>query len=148
MTFEEFVSWMSMASSTCIHPVPHRNQLDWFVDPNGNVIVDFIGKFECLESHWALIAAKLGIAVSLKHENRNPRRTRHYSEYYSPKTREIVARKFQTDIEFFGYDFEGASAPQPFWFDTSQSANPAATERPAPKDEGPGHKEKVFAAEL
>src|SRR5690348_1412318 len=43
MPFEVFVSGMKFASATCIHPVPHRYQLDWFVDPSGRVIVDFIG---------------------------------------------------------------------------------------------------------
>src|ERR1044071_5522282 len=53
MTFDEFIDWMKLASSTCMHPVPHRYQLDWFVNPHGEVIVDFIGRYENIERDWA-----------------------------------------------------------------------------------------------
>jgi len=105
MTFEEFIDWMKLASSTCLHPVPHRYQLDWFVNPNGDVIVDFIGRYERLPEDWAKIAARLGITVPLPRVNVNPGRTRHYTEYYSARTRDLVAARFAVDIEFFGYEF-------------------------------------------
>jgi hypothetical protein len=35
--------------------------LDWFVDPNGNVLADFIGRFEHLDEDWAFVTQKLGI---------------------------------------------------------------------------------------
>ncbi len=114
MSFEEFVDWVEFASSTCIHPVPHRNQLDWFVDPHGNVLVDFIGRFESLESDWTRIAQKLGITQPLPHANKNPRRTRSYTEYYTPRTRRIIAERFRIDIQYFGYEFESAKAPVSF----------------------------------
>lgn len=104
MSFDEFVEWMKFASSTCLHPVPHRYQLDWFVDPHGNVIVDFIGKFENLDSDWGKIAQKLGIDKPLPHLRQNPRK-RHYTEYYNDRTRKIIADRFAIDIEYFGYEF-------------------------------------------
>ena len=104
MTFDEFVSWIQYSSSTCIHPVPHVNQLDWLVDPHGNVLVDFIGKFETLQDNWMVIAKKLGIKQHLPHKNKNPRK-KYYTEYYSRKTRTIIEDKFRRDIEFFGYKF-------------------------------------------
>ena len=106
MSFEEFVNWIGYSSSTCIHPVPHRNQLDWFVDPHGNVVVDFIGKFESLQEDWAFVCKKTGIEKQLPHKNRNPRE-KHYTEYYTSSTRNIVADKFKIDIEYFGYKFNG-----------------------------------------
>ncbi len=110
MSFEEFIDWMKFSSSTCIHPVPHRNQLDWFVDPHGRVLADFIGHFETLEQDWAAIAPKLGLPAQLPHLNRNPRRAKHYTEYYTARTREIVAERFKEDIDYFGYEF---GEPQP-----------------------------------
>ena len=104
MTFEEFVDWIKYSSSTCIHPVPHRNQLDWLIDPHGNVIVDFIGKFESLQEDWALVCKKVGIGKPLPHEKRNPR-GKHYTEYYTSATKDIIADKFRVDIEYFGYEF-------------------------------------------
>ena len=112
MSFEAFVEWLNFSSSTCIHPSPHRNQLDWFVDPHGEVIVDFIGRFETLTRDWARIAGRLGIRQPLPHKNRNPRERRPYPEYYTSRTRELVARKFRVDIDFFGYEFDHSpSAP-------------------------------------
>ena len=105
MTFEQFIDWMKLASSTCMHPVPHRYQLDWFVNPHGEVIVDHIGKYENLEQDWAMIAARLGIRTPLPRVNVNPARTRHYTEYYTDRTRALVASRFSIDIEYFGYEF-------------------------------------------
>jgi hypothetical protein len=106
MTFEEFVNWIKYSSSTCIHPVPHRNQLDWFIDPHGNVIIDFIGKFENLHEDWTFVCKKTGIEKQLPHENMNPRK-KNYTEYYTAATRNIIAEKFKVDIEYFGYEFNG-----------------------------------------
>ena len=105
MSFDQFVDWIQYSSATCIHSSPHRYQLDWFVDPNGHLLADFIGRFERLEQDWAFVANKLGITAPLPHRRSNPR-ARHYTEYYNDRTREIVARKFQADVETFGYQFE------------------------------------------
>jgi Sulfotransferase family len=105
MGFDQFIEWMRFASCTCIHPVPHRYQLDWFVSPHGDVIVDFIGKYENLESDWAAISARLGIGAKLPRLNVNTERTCDYVSYYSEKTRRIVAERFAVDIERFGYKF-------------------------------------------
>ncbi len=104
MTFEQFVDWIEYSSATCVHSSPHRYQLDWFVDPNGNVLADFIGKFERLDEDWAFVAQKLGVNEKLPHRRANPR-ARHYTEYYTPRTRDVIASKFKVDIERFGYEF-------------------------------------------
>src|SRR5512140_1266429 len=104
MSFEQFVDWIEYSSATCVHSSPHRYQLDWFVDPNGNVLADFIGKFERLDEDWAFVAQKLGLGEKLPHRRQNPR-DRHYTEYYNSRTRDVIANKFKVDIEHFGYEF-------------------------------------------
>lgn len=106
MTFAEFIDWMRFASSTCLHPVPHRYQLDWFVNANGDVIVDHIGRFENLESDWERIQAKLGISIVLPKLNHNPNRQRDYREYYTKELADKVKQRFAVDIEYFNYHFE------------------------------------------
>src|SRR5437764_10884791 len=106
MTFHQFAEWIQYSSSTCIHSSPHRYQLDWFVDPNGKMLADFIGRFERLQEDWAFVTRKLGLSEELPHARANPR-TRHYSEYYTPRTRDIIANKFKIDIERFDYEFAG-----------------------------------------
>ena len=57
-----------------MHSSPHRYQLDWFVDANGNLLADFIGKFERLDEDWAFVAQKLGLEEKLPHRRENPGR--------------------------------------------------------------------------
>ena len=105
MSFEQFVDWIQFSSATCIHSSPHRYQLDWFLDGSGHMLADFIGRFERLNEDWAVVADKLGITEKmLPHARENPR-ARHYTEYYNPRTRDLIAQKFRVDIEHFGYQF-------------------------------------------
>jgi len=105
MSFDEFVHWIKYSSSTCVHPVPHTNQLDWFVDPHGNLMVDFIGKFENLIEDWNVISSKLGISQELPHVNINPDKSKHYTKYYTDATKKIIGDKFKIDIKYFDYEF-------------------------------------------
>ena len=105
MTFDAFVKWIKYSSSTCVYPLPHVNQLDWFVDPHGNLLVDFIGKFENIDNDWGTIAGKLGLTQELPHKNKNPKKRKHYTEYYSETTKKDIQDKFRTDIEYFKYEF-------------------------------------------
>lgn len=105
MTFQEFVGWINYASDTCIHPTKHKNQLDWFLDDQGKLLVDFIGRFERLAEDWKQVCVRLDIQASLPHLNYNPVNQRHHTEYYTDHTREIIGRKFRVDIEYFDYKF-------------------------------------------
>lgn len=105
MSFDEFVAWINHASDTCIHPSRHKNQLDWFTDRKNNVLVDYIGKFECLSEDWKKISDQFQLKDSLPHKRRNPNNAKHYTEYYTLSTRDIIAKKFQIDIEYFEYTY-------------------------------------------
>lgn len=104
MTFAQFCDWIKFSSATCIHPLPHRYQLDWYLDQNGNVIVDFIGRFEKIKEDWDVVSKRLNIDKALPFLNSNLAR-RHYSDYYNKKTRDIIMNRFAVDVEYFGYEF-------------------------------------------
>lgn len=104
LTFEEFVRWISKSSDTCVHPSPKVNQLDWLLDDSGNVAVDFIGRFERLEEDWAVVARRIGADPVLPHRRANPMK-KHYTDYYTTASRDIIGEKFAVDIEYFGYAF-------------------------------------------
>ena len=107
MSFEQFVDWIQYSSATCVHSSPHRYQLDWFVDANGNLLADFIGKFERLDEDWSFVAQKLGRGAEVAAlDAQTPARVI-TAEYYTPRTRDIIAAKFKVDIERFGYEFAG-----------------------------------------
>jgi chondroitin 4-sulfotransferase 11 len=79
------------------------NQLDYITDDNGNVLVDFIGRYENLEEDFRNMDLA-GCAVKLPHINKSTHSD--YRNYYTDETREIVAQRFAKDCEFFGYQFD------------------------------------------
>lgn len=73
---------------------------------DGKLAVDYVGKFENLDDDFKKICKKAGIkAVQLPHRLKSSR-SRHYSQFYSKETREIVQCKYIADIEAFNYVFE------------------------------------------
>jgi hypothetical protein len=109
-TFDEFVKnctekqWMGNGYYSFTF-----NQLRYLTDKNGEVLVDFIGRFETFAQDISHVFDMLGLEASqleIPHENRSAHS--HYSEMYTPETREIVRKRFRRDIEFFGYEFETA----------------------------------------
>lgn len=107
MDFDSFVDWIQNSSDTCIHCQGIRFQADWLRDVNGKTLVDFIARFERLDEDWKTIAARLGLADTLPRDNANSERKKRYTEYYTPRTRDIIGRKFDEDVRRFGYGFEG-----------------------------------------
>jgi hypothetical protein len=104
-TFDEFVY-------NCDHEIIdydgrkwiYRNQIDYLSDDQGRLIVDYVGRFERLESDFILATQRaIGHAIPLPHLNGFFHR--HYSEYYSSATAEYVGTRFRRDIEAFGYAF-------------------------------------------
>lgn len=83
------------------------NQLDYLTDADGRLLVDYVGRFERLAQDCAIVAARLGFdAGALPHANAS--RHAHYSTYYTPALRDVVAERFARDIAAFGYVFEAA----------------------------------------
>jgi hypothetical protein len=93
--FDEYIRWR------CREEV--RFQKDYLYTPQGELLVDFVGRFENLEADFAAICARIGVPASLPRLNVS--NTRPYREFYSGETRELVRRIFAPDIELFGYDF-------------------------------------------
>ncbi len=75
---------------------------------NGEVSVDFLGKYENLESDLAKVMDVLGVKASLKLPRANSRyrgSTRPYREMYDDRSRDIVAKTYKREIELLGYSF-------------------------------------------
>ena len=66
---------------------------------------DFIGKMENLAEGLQYVCDQIGIEMQeLGHRHQTDHA--HYSTYYTPRTRQIIARLYREDIETFGYEFE------------------------------------------
>jgi hypothetical protein len=109
MSFLEFLGW-HIASN------PPR-QLDFVTEPHGGKrLVDYIGRFETLERDVATIQERLGLEIRSDIEHKNPslnRKSKDHKEYYDEEGRNLVENYFRTDLDLFGYDFDGFNENMP-----------------------------------
>jgi chondroitin 4-sulfotransferase 11 len=98
-TFDDFLkkTTTGMAERTT------RNQLDYVTDDRGELIVDFVGRYERLGDEFARIRERIGLGEELPHVNKSTHDE--YRKYYTEETQDIVAQRFARDIRHFGYAF-------------------------------------------
>ena len=82
-------------------------QSPFVTNSRGELIVDLVGRFECLADDFELVRRKLRLQVSLVCRNRS--RHRDYRDYYSHRMRALVADGYREDIQRFGYTFDGVA---------------------------------------
>ena len=93
--FDEYIEWrVSEAKVT---------QSEFFCDREDNVIVDFVGRLESIRDDFRTICDTLGLEANLPHKNSSSHRD--YRDYYTDRTRRLVANYFREDIDRFGYAF-------------------------------------------
>ena len=106
--FKAFLMWkLSEARPYQYHlDTSMERQTDYLVDLEGNLIVDFVGRYENLGEDFARACRRIGIAPrGLPHRRHARDRERDYRSYYDAETRDLVGSRFLKDIETFGYDF-------------------------------------------
>ena len=108
MSFEDFCHNHLYASDTCRQPTLHKNQIDWLCDESGLCIMDYVYKVENFELAIKEIEERTEGRLRLvnRAKNRNPNSpSKKYRELYSDRTRKIIAKRFQKDIDYFKYTF-------------------------------------------
>lgn len=82
-----------------------KNQIG-YINSDGEIVIDFVGKYENLVRDFGLVASKLGLKnIRLPHVSHGSSYG-HYSEFYTDETRDIVAKRFDRDINYFNYTFD------------------------------------------
>lgn len=91
--------------------VHFRPQHTFICDESLRIRMDFIGRVEHMGRDFAYVADRLGVTASLVRVNSSGRRD--YRKAYDRRTQATVADLYRTDIELFGYRFDGANdAPE------------------------------------
>ena len=80
------------------------NQLDWITDEDGNILVDYIGRFENYGKEFNFISNKVGLKLK-DYPHYNKTEHKHYTHYYNDLSVDIISERFSKDIEYFGYQF-------------------------------------------
>lgn len=111
-TFERFVAKYPMEYPA--NQLDYISSIQWKWDRKNNIyiykpdevnlLVDFIGRYENLENDVNYIKNKFKIDNEFPHLNKTEHK--HYSQYYNNYTKEIIAKKCERDIKYFGYKFE------------------------------------------
>jgi Sulfotransferase family len=98
--FEDYLDWEIRREKMSQHHYVCGAHDEW--------LVDFVGYYERLHEDFAKVCARLKADAQLRQANSSSHRD--YKTYYTPATRELVAKHFQRDIELFGYEFDGLPA--------------------------------------
>ena len=99
--FKDFVKFTQRVFDP--HWEPQVDKFEKQVDSLDNI--NYIGRFENFQEDFNTACDKIGIPrQKLPHKNES--KHKHYTEYYDAETKEIVAKLYAKDIEYFGYKFE------------------------------------------
>ncbi|MDN5850184.1 MAG: sulfotransferase family protein [Nitrococcus sp.] len=85
--------------------VSQELQSDYVVDLRGNLIIDYIARYERLEDDFTEICRRIGIDRPALPHLRQATARKAYRDYYSTKTRALVARHYAADLDRFDYSF-------------------------------------------
>ena len=85
------------------NPIMFSPQVDWLASQNGEIELDFIGRFENMIPDFEKMVNFLKLTAKLPHLNATTRGS--YKNYYDRDTEEIIRKCFEKDIAYFGYLF-------------------------------------------
>lgn len=102
--FEEYLHWRFSQPK---HK-PWNLQKNLLTDSNGEIAVDFIGRYENLHADFQMVLDRLGLEASLPHLNKS--NSRDYQDYYTDSVADLFADYYRDDIEMFGYRQPGLMA--------------------------------------
>jgi hypothetical protein len=84
-------------------------QSEFVVGPEQNIVVDFVGRFECLNRDFAAVAKRLGVSTIIGHINKSEKVNDvglYKSNYSSSESIEVVHQIYKQDVRIFDYKFE------------------------------------------
>jgi hypothetical protein len=93
MNFDQYIEWR------CLKEL--NFQSDYVVEEENKVIVDFIGKYENLKIDLMKIEKETGWTLDIPHINKSNHK--HFLNYYSNESKELIYKYFKKDFEILNY---------------------------------------------
>lgn len=81
-------------------------QTDYLVDLHGNLLTDFLGRYEQLEEDFNQVVSRLNLPVKPLPHRRKATDRKDYRLYYQPDVVDLVGEHFATDVRLLEYRFE------------------------------------------
>jgi hypothetical protein len=107
--FDHFIRWKPDPERPCQFHIDTsiQSQLDYLVDLQGKLLVDYIGHYESLQQDFAHVCKTIGTGhLHLPHKRRATDRRQDFRSYYSEELAALVGDYFKRDIEALDYRFE------------------------------------------
>lgn len=106
-TFDQFVDALSasprLRRAAASHPA-FMPQYRFIQSVDGQIKLDFLGRYERLQEDFDIVASRLGKQVTLGHEKQS--RHAHFANYYTQETAAVVAKLYRDDFGLLGYDID------------------------------------------
>lgn len=96
--FNEYVEYECLKGTS-----DQYNQHSFIFDSSGNKLVDFIGKFENLQSDFRIICDQINVDANIEHFNQSNKMC--YREHFSERSKDLIKDYYSKDIELFDYKF-------------------------------------------
>jgi len=106
ISFKEFVLGVKNNLYTRYN-ICYTPMIEWVIDNNNNIKVDFIGRFENLDEDFNKICSIINIKNKQLKKLCSSERDKEYWLYYDKETKNIVEELYKEDLERFRYKWKG-----------------------------------------
>ncbi|MDG2273196.1 MAG: sulfotransferase family 2 domain-containing protein, partial [Halioglobus sp.] len=102
-SFDQFVEYLADANLDLDTGNSHFRRQNKLIDLNE---VDYVGRLEKFDKSIYEVFNHLGIPLKDVPIKNGSKKRRHYSTYYTSRSRELIYSMYRKDCELFGYSFE------------------------------------------
>lgn len=85
--------------------LPHAPMSDWIVDKNNRIPVDYVLRFENLDTEFQQIIKFTNSPINLIQKNISQVKLQNYKDFYNSNAKKIVQSCYQKDLDIFKYNF-------------------------------------------
>lgn len=94
----------NLIESNWIKDIHFSPQTSFVKNQDGEIIVDYIGKYEELENSLNYLREKINIPLNIKHLRKN-KKNYDYKDFYTSYTKQIIQEIYSNDLNEFEYEF-------------------------------------------